>query len=153
WYRESPDLLVPLQPDSPVQENDPPALNPGVVRVVFNAAGNLVHPTQENALKFELFIFDALPLAERWTVVETSRKEEFAPLKNAAGEDSPETVRQALSNLATEWLEKARIRVARGPDGNATVPIEVSPLYALDAQELAAKVDKGLKITGPLCLS
>ena len=36
-------------------------------------------PTTENALKFELFVFDALPLAERWLVVETPREEEFAP--------------------------------------------------------------------------
>src|SRR5262249_43415693 len=32
-------------------------------------AGHLVQTTQENALKFERFIFDVLPLAERWTVV------------------------------------------------------------------------------------
>src|SRR6516162_7197313 len=34
--------------------------------------GNHVEPTKENALKFEMFIFDVLPLADRWTVVETS---------------------------------------------------------------------------------
>ncbi len=30
-----------------------------------------IEPDKENALKFERFIFDVLPLAERWTVVET----------------------------------------------------------------------------------
>src|SRR5262249_31344672 len=61
--------------------------------------GRLVQPEKENALKFEMFIFDVLPLAERFTVVETSRREEFVPLKNATGPDSPAAVHQALSNL------------------------------------------------------
>jgi UDP-N-acetylglucosamine/UDP-N-acetylgalactosamine diphosphorylase len=114
--------------------------------------GELVNPTRENALKFELFIFDALPLAERWTIVETSRKTEFAPLKNAAGADSPDAVRQALSSLAGDWLEQAGVAVPRDRDGNVGVPIELSPLYAQDAAELAAKITKGTKITKPTCL-
>ena len=36
-------------------------------------------PAKENALKFELFIFDALPLAERWLAVETSRARGVRP--------------------------------------------------------------------------
>src|SRR5262249_57346223 len=59
-------------------------------------AGRPVEPAAENGLKFERFIFDVLPAAERWAVVETTRAEEFAPLKNAGGEDSPATVEQAL---------------------------------------------------------
>ena len=31
-------------------------------------------------------------------------------------------------------------------------PIEISPLYALDPRELAEKVDKNLRIDGPLYL-
>src|SRR5262249_29875890 len=77
-------------------------------------------PARENALKFELFIFDALPLAERWSVVETSRREEFAPLKNATGADSPERVRQAISDVAHGWLEQAGITAP------PAVPLEIS---------------------------
>lgn len=58
--------------------------------------GQTVTPTAENALKFERFVFDALPLAERWLAVRCRREDEFAPLKNAAGPDSPETVRAAV---------------------------------------------------------
>jgi UDP-N-acetylglucosamine/UDP-N-acetylgalactosamine diphosphorylase len=114
--------------------------------------GKRVEPAQENALKFERFIFDVLPLAERWTVVETSRREEFEPLKNATGKDSPQTVRQAISNLAGDWLEKAGVAVPRQRNGDVAVPLEISPLYALDAQELAAKVDRSLRIQGPTYL-
>jgi UDP-N-acetylglucosamine/UDP-N-acetylgalactosamine diphosphorylase len=115
-------------------------------------AGRTVEPAKENALKFEQFIFDVLPLADRWAVVETSRREEFMPLKNASGADSPETVRQAQSDLAADWLGRAGVRVPRRPDGSAAVPLEVSPLYALDAEELAAKVDRSLRVEGPTYL-
>jgi UDP-N-acetylglucosamine/UDP-N-acetylgalactosamine diphosphorylase len=108
-----------------------------------DAQGNAVEPTKENAYKFEMFIFDALPMADRWCVVETTRAEEFEPLKNPTGADSPESVKQAISNLAASWLEKAGVLVPQG------VPLEISPLYALDAEELARKVDKSLKISGP----
>lgn len=117
--------------------------------------GKLVQPAVENALKFEMFVFDVLPRAERWTVVETSRREEFEPLKNATGADSPESVRQALCNLTADWLERAGVRVPRQSDGNAAVPLEISPLYALDAIELVAKLDKDdrqLQIKGPTYL-
>ena len=116
-------------------------------------AGNLVQPAKENALKFEMFIFDVLPLAERWTVVETTRRDEFTPLKNATGADSPETVRQAISDLAADWLEGAGVAVPRDAAGHAAFPLEVSPLYALDAEELAAKVDRRLRIEGPMYLA
>jgi len=115
-------------------------------------AGTLVQPTQENALKFEMFIFDVLPLAERWTVVETSRREEFVPLKNATGADSPDSVRQAMSNLAGDWLASAGIAVPRRPNGEVAVPLEISPRFAVDVEELAQKVDRKLQVSGPLYL-
>jgi UDP-N-acetylglucosamine/UDP-N-acetylgalactosamine diphosphorylase len=114
--------------------------------------GNPVEPDKENALKFEMFVFDALPRADRWAVVETSRREEFEPLKNATGRDSPESVRQAISNLAADWLAQAGVPVPRRADGAAEVPLEISPLHALDAEELASKVDRHLKISGPTYL-
>src|SRR5262249_17292226 len=100
-------------------------------------SGKPVQPTTENALKFEMFIFDVLPLAQRWTVVETSRREEFVPLKNATGPDSPDVVREAISDLAADWLEQTGLKVPRNADGNAAILLEISPLYALDAEELA----------------
>jgi UDP-N-acetylglucosamine/UDP-N-acetylgalactosamine diphosphorylase len=118
-----------------------------------DAAGRTVKPERENALKFERFIFDVLPLAERWTAVETTRREEFQPLKNASGTDSPQAVAQAISDLAGDWLEQAGVKVPRTPGGHAAVPLEISPLFALDAEELAAKVDRGMRIDGPTNLT
>jgi UDP-N-acetylglucosamine/UDP-N-acetylgalactosamine diphosphorylase len=115
--------------------------------------GTLVQPAQENALKFELFIFDVLPLAETYTVVETSRREEFVPLKNATGADSPEMVRQAQSDLFADWLGRAGVKVPRKADGSAAVALEISPLFALDAEELGRKVDRTITVAGPLYLT
>lgn len=104
--------------------------------------GFVVKPGDPNAYKFERFIFDALPLAERWLAVETRREEEFAPLKNATGADSPETVRDAQLRLHGRWLERAGVPT----DGH---PVEVSPLFALDADELRRKIPAGFAVTGP----
>jgi UDP-N-acetylglucosamine/UDP-N-acetylgalactosamine diphosphorylase len=112
-------------------------------------AGNPVQPATENALKFEMFIFDVLPLAERWAVVETSHREEFAPLKNATGPDSPESAARAMTDLAADWLTKAGVNVPRRADGSPAFPLEISPLFALDAEELAARIDRTMRIDGP----
>ncbi len=61
-----------------------------------------VWPKAPNAWKSEYFIFDILPLAERADVICYPREECFAPLKNAEGEESPETVRAALA-ARIEW--------------------------------------------------
>jgi UDP-N-acetylglucosamine/UDP-N-acetylgalactosamine diphosphorylase len=111
--------------------------------------GELVQPTKENALKFERFIFDVLPLAERWAVVESLREEEFAPLKNAEGADSPATVHAALVNKAATWLEAAGAKVPLTAEKVPLFPVEISPLFALDAEETARKISAGTEITGP----
>jgi UDP-N-acetylglucosamine/UDP-N-acetylgalactosamine diphosphorylase len=111
--------------------------------------GAMSTPAVENALKFELFIFDALPLADRWVAMETSRTEEFAPLKNATGADSPASVRRAMTSLHASWLEDANVPVPRSPDGTPEHPVEISPLFALDAGEFRRKVEPGLVIAGP----
>lgn len=114
--------------------------------------GQVVKPEAPNAVKFEQFIFDALPLAERWTLVETDRAQEFEPLKNATGPDSPATVRQRMSDNFADWLEAAGAKVVRRSDGTVPYGIEISPLFAMDAGELRGKVPAGLEVTEPLYL-
>lgn len=53
--------------------------------------GNLVKPTEKNIYKFESFIFDAFSKYNEMSILRVSREEEFAPIKNATGNDSPET--------------------------------------------------------------
>jgi UDP-N-acetylglucosamine/UDP-N-acetylgalactosamine diphosphorylase len=114
--------------------------------------GQTIQPEKENALKFERFIFDVLPLAERWTVPATTRARDFEPLKNATGDDSIETVRQALIQRAASWLEQAGVDVPRDDRGLPVFPVEISPLLALDAEELKRMTRPGLRVGRPLHL-
>jgi len=84
--------------------------------------------------KFETFVFDAIPFAERTCCMEVIRKEEFSPVKNKDGSDSPQTARADMINLHRRWLKRAGINTA--PE---TV-IEISPLFALDEDEFINRV-------------
>ena len=90
-----------------------------------------------NARKFERFIFDALPHAAPALVVEADRAREFNPVKNREGADSPETARQAMIAIAHCWFKQAGMPLP--PSAIA----EISPLYALDEDEFAAKLSAG----------
>ena len=56
--------------------------------------GNIVVPEKPNAYKFESFIFDAFDMLSDMAILRVKREEEFAPVKNAEGTDSPETARE-----------------------------------------------------------
>lgn len=111
------------------------------------ATGKTITPDTVNALKFELFVFDALPLADRWLAVQTTREDEFAPLKNATGNDSIDTARRLMTDRARRWLTAAGATVADG------VAVEIAPTFALDAAELAVKLPPGLAVDEPMYLS
>jgi UDP-N-acetylglucosamine/UDP-N-acetylgalactosamine diphosphorylase len=114
--------------------------------------GQTVKPAEPNAVKFEQFIFDVLPMAERWAMVETDRAGEFEPLKNAVGPESPATVHQRMSDQFGNWLEQAGAIIPRRPDGSVPFGIEISPLFALDAAELKSRIEPGLVIERPIYL-
>lgn len=105
--------------------------------------GQRVEPDSPNAVKLEMFVFDALQFCERSIVLETIREEEFAPIKNAEGADSPRTSMQLQSDRAARWLEAAGVSVPRstpgasgGGDGRYNATIELSPLTAVDPLDL-----------------
>jgi UDP-N-acetylglucosamine/UDP-N-acetylgalactosamine diphosphorylase len=116
-----------------------------------DADGRTVEPAEPNAVKFETFLFDALAHADRTVAVEAAREEEFAPIKNATGSDSPETARRALNRLYATWIEAAGVEAPRDADGEP-VDIEIDPRLALDADELAGVLMEGLTISGPTVL-
>ena len=56
--------------------------------------GKVVNPTEPNAYKFEAFLFDAFSTVDDMSILRVKREEEFAPVKNAEGVDSPATARE-----------------------------------------------------------
>ena len=61
--------------------------------------GNKVVPTSPNAFKFEAFLFDAFGEVDDMAILRVKREEEFAPVKNASGVDSPETARKLYNDF------------------------------------------------------
>jgi UDP-N-acetylglucosamine/UDP-N-acetylgalactosamine diphosphorylase len=99
-------------------------------------SGQRIEPDRPNAIKLELFVFDALPLANPAIVLRQDRAECFSPVKNADGVDSPATARRDMVRRAARWLENCGVTVPRRPDGEPDAVIEISPTLALDAAEL-----------------
>jgi len=100
--------------------------------------GNAIKPEQPNAVKLEQFVFDAIPLAKNAIVYETERAEEFSPVKNAEGVDSPATSRRDQIRRAARWLEQAGVKVAR-KDGEPDAKLEISPLFATSGEQLQTR--------------
>jgi UDP-N-acetylglucosamine/UDP-N-acetylgalactosamine diphosphorylase len=94
--------------------------------------GRLVEPKEPNATKLERFLFDLLPMAPRVALQEVDRRREFAPVKNASGEDSPETSRAAVAAEVARWHREAGLEVPE------PVPA-LRPLLADGPDDLAAR--------------
>ncbi len=105
-----------------------------------DTAGNPVIPAEPNAVKLEMFVFDAIPLARNPLVLYTRREDEFSPVKNADGVDSPAVARRDLNRRAARWLTACGVSVPHGPDGEPALPLEISPRFALDADDLRRRL-------------
>ncbi len=103
------------------------------------ASGARIEPDGPNAVKLEHFVFDALPLAQRTLVLETDRVEEFAPIKNASGVDSPESSKRLQSERAARWLAACGVEVPVDADGNPAVTLELSHLTAIEPDDLRGR--------------
>lgn len=71
-----------------------------------NSNGEVIKPETPNAYKFEAFIFDAFESLDDMSILRVKREDEFAPLKNAEGEDSPDTARQLYINYINNKKKK-----------------------------------------------
>jgi UDP-N-acetylglucosamine/UDP-N-acetylgalactosamine diphosphorylase len=115
-------------------------------------SGNIISPDSLNAYKFEKFIFDVLPDAERALNVEFAREEEFSPVKNAEGNDSPVATKRDMIAKWARWFDACGVSVPRDADGTPTVNIEIDPCYALNAEALKAKLPADFRIEGDILL-
>ena len=114
--------------------------------------GCKIKPSENNAAKFEMFIFDALKHAEKSIIMEVVREDEFSPVKNAEGNSSPDTARHSMINMFGRWLQEAGVEIPKDEAENVKGTIEISPLYALDTEELKEKIDQKIVFNGELNL-
>lgn len=92
--------------------------------------GAFVKPSEPNGYKFEKFIFDILPNAKTATFLAFDPKDEFSPVKNAEGADSPASCKADMQAKWRSWLKECGVTV------DESVPVEIDPVYALDAEDL-----------------
>ena len=103
-----------------------------------DAAGKTVKPEKPNAVKLEQFVFDAIPLAKNAIVYTTDRGDEFSPVKNAEGPDSPATCRRDQIRRGARWLREAGVDVPTR-DSEPDAVLEISPLFATSADQLRTR--------------
>ncbi|GHC01265.1 UTP--glucose-1-phosphate uridylyltransferase [Cerasicoccus arenae] len=96
--------------------------------------GQPVKPETPNGVKFEMFVFDALPFAGHPVIIATTREEEFSPVKNAEGLDSPQTCCEAQLAEYTRWAQAAGVEIETNENGQPPFVFEVTPKFA-DNQE------------------
>ncbi len=121
-----------------------------VARKRMNVVGPDGQPTEVDGAKFETFIFDALGKSAQSVTLEVAREFEFSPVKNAEGEDSPLTARQALCSLYGDWLTAAGEELPAA-DAHGTHPVEIDPLVAEDRESfLGASVPAPIRLPAGL---
>ena len=110
--------------------------------------GSIVKPDEPNAIKFERFIFDLLPMAKHSIVVEVDPAEAFSPVKNAATESSNTalTAQQAMMAQYKRALAEVGVQVADG------VSIELAPGLLMNPDKLKAATEGQSTITEPVYL-
>jgi UDP-N-acetylglucosamine/UDP-N-acetylgalactosamine diphosphorylase len=95
---------------------------------------------EQEGVKFERFIFDLLPMADKVLFYEIARQEEFSPVKNADGLDSPATSEHDQIEKAARMLEDCGVEVPRGKDGKVLHRLEISPVFAWNTEVLCRKL-------------
>lgn len=114
-----------------------------------DAAGNKIEPEEPNAIRFEKFIFDLLPLAKNALVVEADAAEAFAPIKNSDADatDNPRLARQAMTAQARSRLRAAGAQIADD------IPVEINPFWASTIDEIRQRLKPGTRISEPTYFS
>ena len=67
-----------------------------------NENGEFIEVSEPNAYKFESYIFDGFGFFDDMSVLRVKREDEFAPIKNAEGLDSPKTA----TELYNDYMSK-----------------------------------------------
>lgn len=100
-----------------------------------NEEGVVIKPESPNGVKFEMFVFDALPMAKNPVIIEGDRSQDFSPVKNAEGKDSPQTCSEDQIRMFTGWLSDAGTVLDTDETGLPEFAFEISPRFACDRSD------------------
>jgi UDP-N-acetylglucosamine/UDP-N-acetylgalactosamine diphosphorylase len=113
-------------------------------------SGMKIKPSKSNGYKFETFIFDALKHVHNSVIMEVDRGQEFSPLKNRTGEDSPQTVLHDQLRFFAGWFEHAGISIPRDGKGDPRYSLEVAPSFAAFREDFLEKIDRSMRVEGDI---
>ena len=100
-----------------------------------NEVGITINPEVTNGVKFEMFVFDALPMAKNPVIIEALREDDFSPVKNATGIDSPQTCKEDQLRMFARWLKAAGEYIETDDSGLPKITFEISHLFAVDESD------------------
>ncbi len=115
-----------------------------------DAAGNVITPDVPNGVKFEMFVFDALPLAKKTLIIESKREDDFSPVKNADGIDSPKTCAEDQRRMFGRWLKAVGSVIEVDETGMPKVMFEISYRFAADEADFVSQW-KALETKPEIC--
>ncbi|MEO0510591.1 MAG: UDPGP type 1 family protein [Verrucomicrobiota bacterium] len=100
-----------------------------------DADGSVIKPDTPNGVKFEMFVFDALPLAKNPVIIEAARQDDFSPVKNVEGVDSPKTSKEDQLRMFARWLKAAGVELETDDSGLPSITFEISHRFAADQRD------------------
>ena len=101
--------------------------------------GEVIKPEAPNGIKFEMFVFDALPFAKNAVIIETLREDDFSPVKNAEGKDSPQTAVEDQLRQFSRWALAVGVELPVDDTGLPSFAFEVSALFADSGEAFAER--------------
>lgn len=104
-----------------------------------DASAASIKPEAPNGVKFEMFVFDALPLAKNPVIIEAARADDFSPVKNAEGVDSPKSCKEDQLRMFARWLKAAGETVETDETGLPAINFEISHRFAADEADFVAQ--------------
>ena len=102
-----------------------------------NALGEHELPKEINGVKFEMFVFDALSKANNPVIIEGLRNDNFSPVKNAEGIDSPESCQKDQLQQAIRWLNAAGVKLNSSSENDSAkdFSFEINYRFAMDKED------------------
>lgn len=92
---------------------------------------NLPAQSVQQAVKFERFIFDLLPLAQSSLLINAERSSVFAPVKTNDPDDidTPDRARTMMQSVYRRWFAERGVTIPQAR------PVEISPLFSVDSRQ------------------
>ena len=78
-------------------------------------------------------------MARNPVIIEAAREDDFSPVKNATGIDSPKTCKEDQLRMFARWLKAAGEHIQTDDSGLPMITFEISHLFAADESDFISQ--------------